>query len=208
MSSRASLLTMCQEASDPGLSCFTTPLLGIIFYKVSDPQDSPETGGRGDGMGRKWRCRIGSFFTLVSRTLSKQVFETPRLKEHSAPPDKELEIELQNVDTSKAEEWGHLNKQKNWLALTSFSLSFCFVLLVCVFETRPYHAAQADFKPSLLPVFKCWTALEQAVTAGSLSIFNRSLSPWTDANTKNSSLHKPVKRGDKPTVRHAGGKQQ
>lgn len=55
-------------------------------------------------MGRRSRCRIGSFFTLASRTLSKQVFETPRLKEHSAPPDKELEIELQNVDTSKAEE--------------------------------------------------------------------------------------------------------
>lgn len=203
MSSRVSLLTMCQEASDPGLSYFTTPLLGVILYKVSDPQDSP-----GTGMGRRSRWRTGSFFTLASRTLSKQVFETPRLKEHSAPPDKELEIELQNVDTSKAEEWGHLNKQKNWLALTPFSLSFCFVLLVCVFETRPYHAAQADFKPSLLPVFKCWTALEQAVTAGSLGISNRSLSPWTDANTNNSSLHKPVKRGDKPTVRHAGGKQQ
>lgn len=190
------------------VSCFTTPLLASFSTRFLIHRTAQRREGGGTGMGRRSRCRIGSFFTLASRTLSKQVFETPRLKEHSAPPDKELEIELQNVDTSKAEERGHLNKQKNWLALTPFSLSFCFVLLVCVFETRPYHAAQADFKPSPLPVFKCWTALEQAVTAGSLSIFNRSLSPWTDANTKNSSLHKPVKRGDKPTVRHAGGKQQ
>lgn len=52
MSSCVPLLTMCQEASDSGQLLYHASL-GVILYKVSDPQDSPETGGRGDRHGEE-----------------------------------------------------------------------------------------------------------------------------------------------------------
>lgn len=96
----------CARKQAPlGPAALPRSLLGVILYKVADPQDSPEMSkeGGGTGMGRRSRCRIGNFI-LATCTLSEQVFETPRLEEHNAPLDKDLEIELQNVDTSKAQE--------------------------------------------------------------------------------------------------------